>query len=408
MGVVWALPLVAAVACGSSGSGDGGLPGVDGGGVDGGMAGNDGASGEAGGEAGSTPDVTPITGTTADTWAWVPFDQALCRDGTSTGIGVNMHSGATKLMIFLEGGGACFNALTCIGNPSHFDQTDFTTLTTTGYIGTSGSGVFDRSDPANPVKDWNFVYVPYCTGDVHAGDNPAGTVVGQFEVDGGLKPQAFVGYRNIGLYLDRVVPTFAGATQVLLTGVSAGGFGAAANYGRVAKAFGSVPVTLLDDSGPPMDSPHVAQCESSEWLQLWGLDKTLLADCGSSCANDGHFLIDYVKHAAAMYPGAPMGLVDSTGDAVITSFFGFGADDCTMDVQETADDFTAGLQDIRSQLAGNSNFGAYIFSGTRHTTLESSADLDAQTVPAAGDAGTVALTDWITQLLAGKASNAGP
>jgi hypothetical protein len=372
------LPLLTALGCGSSGAG-------------------------VHGDAGAPPDSTPITNTPADTWTWVPFDQALCRDGSSTGIALNVHPGSSKVMIFLEGGGACFNVLTCVGNPSHFGVTDFNQQVTT-----LNDGVFNRADPTNPVKDWSFVYVPYCTGDVHAGDNPAGTVLGEFETDGGLKPQAFVGYRNIGLYLARIVPTFPGATQVLLTGVSAGGFGAAANYMRVARAFGSVPVYLLDDSGPPMDSPHVAQCLSSAWVPLWGLDKTLIADCGSDCSNNGHYLIDYVKHAATAYPHIPMGLVDSTGDSVITQFFGFGAMDCTALVPLTADEFTAGLQDIRTQLAGNPNFGAYVFSGTRHTTLHSTTDLDAQTVSAAGDAGTVALTDWIAQLLAGQVTNAGP
>ncbi len=28
-------------------------------------------------------------------------------------------------------------------------------------------------DPQNPVRDWNFIYVPYCDGSVHMGDNEA-------------------------------------------------------------------------------------------------------------------------------------------------------------------------------------------------------------------------------------------
>src|SRR5262249_5830997 len=41
-------------------------------------------------------------------WTWVPFADAKCRDGSSTGIGVNLNRSSTKVMIFLEGGGACF------------------------------------------------------------------------------------------------------------------------------------------------------------------------------------------------------------------------------------------------------------------------------------------------------------
>jgi hypothetical protein len=354
----------------------------------------------------ATPNTMPITGAQSDTWKWVPFDNAFCRDGTPTGIAINVHPGSTHLMIYLEGGGACFNALTCLQNSNHFDENDFATLTAQGAI-MDAPGIFGRSDPANPVKDWNYVYVPYCTGDVHSGDNPTGTVPSVLETDGGFKPQMFVGYRNIGHYLERIVPTFPDVSQVLLTGISAGGFGAAANYLRVAKAFGSVPVYLLDDSGPPMDAPHVAPCESAAWVQTWSLDKTLIADCGSDCANDGHYLIRYVKHAAAAYPSIPFGLVESTGDGTITQFFGFGAADCTSYAQETADDFSAGLTDIRAQLAGNANFGAYIFSGTRHTTLEDTTNLDSQTVPGP-DGGTVALTDWMRDLLGGHVANVGP
>lgn len=35
------------------------------------------------------------------------------------------------------------------------------------------SGVFDLANPRNPVADWSFVYVPYCTGDIHSGSRTA-------------------------------------------------------------------------------------------------------------------------------------------------------------------------------------------------------------------------------------------
>lgn len=401
------VPLAFVVACGGSSPGDH-APSLDAGQGDAGTASAaDGAAeSDASSDGGSGTDAsaeaaapTPIDGLTGDTWSWVPFPNAHCRDGSTTGIGVNVHPGADKLMIFLQGGGACFDLLTCVDNAGSFGTTDFAALFPAG----SGDapGVFDRSDAANPVKDWNYVFVPYCTGDVHAGNHPSGTVP---DVSG---PQEFVGYANIGAFLERIVPTFPNATQVLLTGASAGGFGAIANYGRVAKAFGAIPVTLLDDSGPFMDTPYIATCLSQEWVQIWGLDQTILAECGADCANDGHFLVGYAKHVLAAYPNVAFGLVDSTDDDTITSFFGFGASSCTSFAQLTEATFTAGLEDIRTQLAPFPNFGEYIFSGTRHTTLESTSDFDTQSVPAA-DGGTVLLTDWTGQIVAGHASNAGP
>src|SRR5262245_66183963 len=88
-------------------------------------------TGDAGTDAGDAAvDAPPpggaITGLTPGSWTWVDFPGAQCRDGTATGIGVSPSaSGSTKLMIFFEGGGACFNAATCGANPAHYDKNTF-------------------------------------------------------------------------------------------------------------------------------------------------------------------------------------------------------------------------------------------------------------------------------------------
>ena len=375
-------------AAGTSGAGE--SPNIAGASSTGGSVGAGGQSSTAAG--GATSEA--ITGLTSQTWNWVPFDGAYCRDGSTTGIGVNPNPASNKLMIYLEGGGACFNSLTCASNPSSFDVVSFSASLGT-YLQTGGPGIFNRTDSNNPVKDWNFVYVPYCTGDVHAGNNPNGSIAS-------VGAQKFVGYANVGLFLKRIVPTFSGVTQVLLSGASAGGFGAAANYIQVAKAFGSTPVYLLDDSGPLMDTPYVPPCLAQMWVQTWSLDKTILQDCGSDCSDSSHYLINLMQHVAKSYPSMPMGLVDSTGDSIITQFFGFGDSNCTAYAQLSAATFTAGLQDIRTQLAGYSNFGVFIFQGTDHTTLESAASFDSRT------AANVNLSTWIAQLVGGQVTNVGP
>ncbi len=335
-----------------------------------------------------------IAGLQPQTWTWVPFAGAYCRDGSTTGIGININPNSTQLMIYLDGGGACFNAITCGLNPQSYGASDFATYAADDQNG-GGAGVFNRSDAANPVRDWNFVYVPYCTGDVHSGNNQSGTIAS-------LGPQMFVGYVNIGLYLQRIIPTFPGVTQVLLTGISAGGFGAAANYIQVANRFGSVPVYLLDDSGPLMDSPYVPACLAQLFVQTWSLDKTILADCGSDCSDASHTLIDFMIHLAKTYPTVPMGLIDSTGDSVITQFFGFGASNCTSYAALTAQDFTSGLTNIQSRMSNYTNFGAFIFQGTDHTTLDTAASFDSRT------AANVNLTSWLAQLVGGTVTNVGP
>src|SRR5215831_18527342 len=49
----------------------------------------------------------PITGASDMTWTWVPVPEAQCRDGSKTGFWINPNMASKKLVIFLEGGGAC-------------------------------------------------------------------------------------------------------------------------------------------------------------------------------------------------------------------------------------------------------------------------------------------------------------
>lgn len=418
---------LALVGCGSSsseatsGGADGGPDATPDAGVDAKSVAEAGPDGAASGPF-ATSTLMPAT------WTWIPVDGAICRDGSPTGIGVSLGTETDKLMIYLEGGGACFNALTCGMNPAKYGKTNFTT----GFVGPgaphASAGIFNRGFAPNPVKNWTFVYVPYCTGDVHAGNQPDQTVPG---VTG---KQQFVGYVNVEKDLTRIVPSFPGLTKVLLTGISAGGFGAASDYVQVAKAFGTVPVYEIDDSGPPMPDPYNAKCLLTEQVNLWGFDKTILKDCGTDCSDLGSFPLDFAKHVGKTYPNVPLGLIESTDDGTITQFFGFAANNCTATVPTAvpAATFTAGLTAVQSALASYPNFGSFIFglpgaaNSTQHTSLgedstfqnedTNAADTlltstDAGTSPEAGaaDGGArITLVDWVTQLVAGTTSNVGP
>lgn len=366
---------------------------TDDGGTDGALDGAtpDGAVVDAGAIDASLGD--PIPGLTPGSWTWVDFPTAQCRDGTATGIGVSPSStGSDKLMIFLEGGGACFNGSTCGTNPSHFDATTFAAQFASAE---SKLGIFSRTDTKNSVADFNMVYVPYCTGDVHAGNAPNATVP---QVPG---VQQFVGYTNMTKYLSRIVPTFPSVTRVLLTGQSAGGFGAALQYVQTARSFGSVPVDLLDDSGPLMGNPYLAACLEQSMSTLWGLTNTFIAqDCGSDCNDPGNDLLLYWEHLPKTFPNARFGFVDSTGDSTISSFFGFGAQNCTAFAATTPQQYEAGLLDMRTQVAADTNAGSFLFAGTSHTSLVS-----AYTTRTSAN---VKLEDWVTALVTTSVTNLGP
>ena len=325
-------------------------------------------------------------------WAWVDFPDSRCRNDTATGIGVR-HGSSDRLVIYFEGGGACFNTATCLLNDgfSNFSAPQFIAWANT--IG--GGGMFDADAADNPVADWNFVYVPYCTGDVHAGDKADAGVPGVFGA------QQFVGYRNVGHYLERIVPSFAGASHVLVTGQSAGGFGAAFNYDRIADAWPGAKVTLLDDSGPPFGDMYLAPCMQQEWRSLWNLDDTLPADCVDCFSPDGGGISQLATYLAAKHNGQKFGLYSSLQDAVIRTFFGFGMNDCLGGVM-TGQMFETGLYNLRDDILGDDPaWASFLAPGSNHT-ITASPLYYTTTVDG------VRLVDWIADLLAGQTVHVNP
>jgi hypothetical protein len=328
---------------------------------------------------------TPLPAGVEGQWNWTDFPDAHCRDGSSTGLGLNPSTASPNVMVFLDQGGACFNADTCAFNNSAFGGADFVPQV---------QGIFNRDDPDNPVRTWSFVFIPYCSGDVHAGNRSDGAV------DGG-SPQQFLGYRNLDAFLSRIVPTFAGAQQVLFAGSSAGGFGVLLNADHVARWFAPVPVTVLSDSGPPMPSNVVGPCLEQTWHDLWGFDQGPMLDCGADCPSSSDYMIDFPLHFGWRYPSYRSGLISSFQDATISLFFGFGQNGCAGATLAAAD-FQAGLMSVRGQLqVQGTPFGTYYIPGIQHIWLMSDSGF-ATTVNG------VPLKQWVADLLAGSVSHVGP
>lgn len=315
-----------------------------------------------------------------------------CRNGSGTGVGVRRRPSSKKVYIYLEGGGACFNDVTCAAALDSFGKLAFDAWAdTVGQL-----GVFDPDNTDNPLRGWSAVYVPYCSGDVHAGD-----AVG-VDVSSIFPQQTFVGYENIGLCLQRIVPTFKDAVQVVLLGVSAGGFGAALNYDRVAAAFCPTPVTLIDDSGPPLSDEFLAPCLQKQWRELWNFSATLPDQCTGCEGPDGGGLVNYLPYLSTRWPNARMGLISSTHDAVISTFFGYGAEDCTEMVPLSGDVYEAGLEALRQEyLAATGQWGTFYVASIQHTWLLGPGFSTTQVKGRK-------LTRWIEDLLGGEVADVGP
>ncbi len=124
------------------------------------------------GEANAGIERTPVTGAITapnQTCTWVDFPDSECGNGVPTGIGVNPNTASKNLWIYMQGGGACWQDYTCFVFKSATNITE-------GYTSATWEAEPHRALPGltrtrldNPFKDASFVFVPYCTGDVHAG-----------------------------------------------------------------------------------------------------------------------------------------------------------------------------------------------------------------------------------------------
>ncbi|MGB2756700.1 MAG: pectin acetylesterase-family hydrolase, partial [Acidimicrobiia bacterium] len=91
----------------------------------------------------------------------------MCSDGSPYEFYVR-EANPKKVLFFLQGGGACFDAVSCAPGSTRFTTSigaPAKALASTG----KGEGIFDLANDENPFKDYSIVYAPYCTGDVHLG-----------------------------------------------------------------------------------------------------------------------------------------------------------------------------------------------------------------------------------------------
>jgi hypothetical protein len=294
-------------------------------------------------------------------WVWISMPEMRCTDGSTGGFAVSFTDASRDLLVYLQGGGICHNALTCAvgGAPTSVGDDPLRTALD-GSI-REHRGIFDRDDPSNPLRDSSFVVVPHCTGDHHTGDRVV-TERGQV--------YHHVGYTNITRMLERVVPTFADASRIVLAGFSAGGVGIAANYHQLATAFESVgqpPPYLVVDAGPFMRPPYLSESAQQDLRERWGLDRTIGTFC-PSCFADGYH--DIYRVNALLHPGLRASLLCAYEDSVVRLLYSVlnGGSFSGARMTEGLHD----LADWRETVASSvepSRFEVFYYGGERHGAL---------------------------------------
>ena len=186
---------------------------------------------------------------------WVEYDggpDAVCADGSRPGF-YERVADPERVVLYFEGGGGCWSEETCA-----LDSPDYiSTSAATAELLDERAGLFDFENEENPLAGHSWVYVPYCTGDLHLGD------ITQTYGDLIIEHRGAV---NAGVSLERVVEGFPEAEELVVAGVSAGSVPTPMYAALLADRFPDARVvTLGDGSGSYPDEPVLNAFMGTLW-----------------------------------------------------------------------------------------------------------------------------------------------
>lgn len=311
-------------------------------------------------------------------------DECRCSDGSE--FHYWQHEGDPARVLFvLEGGGACFSAETCVPGGKAKPNLASDLADEPGYVYRDGTptpatrGLVDVGDPANPLFGYSVVFVPYCTGDLHLGDNT------QDYGDGVVVEHK--GRVNATTALEGMAASFPEAEEVVVLGFSAGSAGA--------PLYGGLAHDLLPDADIKVISDASSAYPGDELITgaiggLWGIFDNLpqwpeSADEPQSAWSLPGLFVQAGRHV----PGIELATIDTAGDEVqreFTDLIGFG-DTPLIEL----------ITGNHEYIEGNGvELSSWVGSGDQHVSTAG------DDVLYGSEVGGTELVDWIGDFLAGE------
>lgn len=233
------------------------------------------------------------------TWAFDadPATGPLCLRGDAFRFSVR-DTGHPNLVVFLQGGGACWS--------------EFCLAVRRAPAGIPGVDALNRALEANPLRDWNVLYLPYCDGSLFAGDRD------HDDNGDGTTDRFHRGLHNLTGALRHARTAFPEPERIVLTGSSAGGFGTILAVFLVRGLWPHVPIDVVNDSGV-----GVARPGDRAWLGTlldeFNVTRFIPASC-EGCLDDGH-IAPLIGWALDRDPNLRVAVFSSWYDSIIASTF---------------------------------------------------------------------------------------
>lgn len=292
------------------------------------------------------------------------------------------------LVVFFDGGGACWNDQLCSrprlsGDRAVFTGTEaesvFKAELLPGDEPSRMGGIFDRSNPRNPVRDWSALFVSYCTGDVHAGSS---STTYRHPDTGAPFTIQHRGWDNMQVILQWMRTNVRQPARLLVAGSSAGAYGAAEHYASVRELYPAARAAFLGDAGQGVTTPEFERSRNANWN--YQLPSSVFGPNPASTPD-----VELVARLAAHFPRDYFGQYTTTYDATQTGFL------TQMGGPQTCGAWTERMTRELTRRQETPNFRAYRAQGDTHTILRSPLFFTEQS-------GGAPFAEWLGGLLNGQ------
>lgn len=232
-----------------------------------------------------------------------------------------------KLAVFFDGGGACWDANTCIG--SALLGTPVYALTvdeTVASLGAAG-GLGDIDNPDNPIADYTQVFIPYCSADLFTGATDTTYFLSQ--PDNSILPWTIHhrGNDNVAAVLRWLADYYANEIgqppgRAFLAGASAGGYGVLYNYPAVAALLPRNTRTqvMVDAANGVITQDFYDRALTPDGVwRVWDNLSPELTSAFSSGPNN--LIIEMFKSLGVNHPGTRLGQYTTAFDATQIFYF---------------------------------------------------------------------------------------
>lgn len=283
-----------------------------------------------------------------------PGGDTVCSDGSPYKFYVRPGA-ADKLMVYFQGGGACWNGGTCDPDLKPTYYVNLKNVDPDQY-----DGIFRFENSANPVKDHSVVFAPYCTADVHIGDAVASYQAPELEEHAShpfeIQHKGFV---NADAVLDWTYSHFPKPAKIFVAGSSAGSIPSPYYAMRIAEQYPDAQVSQLGDAS----GGYRMEGNEARPHDRWGTVDRLRTVAGFEDIDNASF--DYASLyiiAAKQQPNIMFAQYDTAEDKTQKYFLSIAG----VEPPSLLSVIEQNQTDIRKEVG---NFRSYIAGGDLHTIL---------------------------------------